>query len=146
MPSIGTAAIASIIGAKAYSVEGAFPTQFITSGEFVAKLANAIHAGWTSASPTTPTGMAASFSAEFTGYLSGNGWLYVSCIATGIDDETITWVNSWDTNSQLHTYTVNAASIVSRIMGCTPVVSNGSRALAEVVAGAFMSGFGQETG
>lgn len=146
MPSIGAAAIASTIGAKSYTVEGGYPTQFVSSGAFVVKLANAIHAGWTSASPTTPTSMAASFSAEFAGYLLGNGLLFVNCIASGIDDETAAWVASWQPIPAVHSYTVTAASMVSRMMACSPVVSNGSRALAEVVADAFMSGFGQETG
>lgn len=146
MPSIGAAAIASTIGAKSYTVEGGFSTQFVSTAEFVVKLANAIHAGWTSASPTTPTTLSASFAAEFAGYLSGNGLLFVNCIATGIDDEIAAWVSSWEPVPAVHTFTVTAASIVSRIMACSPVVSNGSQALAEVVADAFMSGFGQETG
>jgi hypothetical protein len=146
MPSTGATAIANVIGAKSYIVEGGFATLFINSGEFVLKLANAIHAGWTSVSPTTPTSMAASFALEFNGYLFGNGLLFINCVATSIDDEIATWVASWNVLTSVHDYTVNAASIVSRIMVCTPVVSYGTRALAEAVADAFMSGFGQEAG
>jgi len=144
MPSPGASAIASSIGTKSFTVEGGFATQFVSTGEFVVKLSNAIHSGWTSASPSTPTTMATSFATEFSTYLSGNGAVFVNCIASGIDAEIAAWAASW--NGSVHTFTVTAASIVSRIMACTPIVSNGAQALAEAVADAFMSGFGQEAG
>ena len=144
MPSIGAAAIANGIGAKAFTVEGGFATQFISTADFVVKIANAIHAGWTSSSPSTPTSMVASFATEFSGFLTGNGLAAGGCIASAIDDETTDWANSW--NGATHSYVVSAASIVSRVAACSPVSSNGMTALAEVVASLCMSGFGQETG
>lgn len=145
MPSPGAASIAATIGAKAYTVEGGYATQFVDPSSFVTSLSVAMDAGWTSASPTTATAMAAAFSAEFSSY-SGNGRTFIDCVASGIDDEVAAWVASWDVDLQVHTYTVNAASIVSRIMACSPVQSAGAQALAEVAADAFMSGFGQEVG
>lgn len=146
MPSIGQSAIANILGAKTYTVEGGFNTQFNVNGTTVQKLATAIDAGWTSASPTTPTSMAASFAAEFSSYLAGPGLVFIYCVAQGIDDETQAWADSWNPIPAVHAYTVNAASIVSRIMACSPVQSNGALAISEAVADAFMTGFGQEVG
>ncbi|MCW8965371.1 MAG: hypothetical protein OQK82_01590, partial [Candidatus Pacearchaeota archaeon] len=122
-------------------------TQFVETYPTTQKLAAAIDAGWTSASPTTATTMAASFSAEFAGYLfPGIGQTFIYCIASGIDAEIAAWVASWDTLAQIHTYPPNAASIISRIMACSPVQSAGAQAIAEAVADAFMAGFGQEVG
>lgn len=145
MPSPGASSIAATIGAKTYTVEGGFVTQFVNPSSFVTSLATAMDAGWTSATPTTATTMAAAFTAEFASY-AGNGRVFIDCVATGIDDETAAWVASWDSQASVHTYTVNAASIVSRIMACSPVQSAGAQALAEAAADAFMSGFGQEVG
>ena len=146
MPSIGQAAIATIL-AKPYTVEGGFNVQINVNGTFVQKLASAIHAGWTSSSPTTPTSMVSSFNAEFTGYLIGGlGKTYVECIASGIDAEVNAWVASWDNIALVHTYTVNAASIVGRIMACSPYISTGTQICADASAEAFMVGFGQEAG
>ncbi len=146
MPSPGSSSIAATIGAKTYTVEGGYNTQFIASSEYIQKLARALDVGWTSASPFVPTSMSAAFSGEFVGYLAGQGQLFVNCIASGIDQETAAWVSSWNPIAQVHTYVVNAGSIVGHIMGCSPVQSNGARALAEVCADAFMGGFGQEVG
>lgn len=146
MPSPGSRSIAASIGAKSYTVEGGYDTQFIESNEFIQKLAKALDAGWTSASPIMPTSMSAAFSAEFAGYLAGRGQVFVNCIASGIDQETAVWVASWNPIVQVHTYVVNAGSIVGRIMGCSLVQSNGARAMAEVCADAFVDGFGQEVG
>ena len=147
MPSTGSAAIAAVIGAKTYTVEGGFNTQFVEAYPTTQKLAAAIHAGWTSASPTTPTTMAASFTAEFAGYLlPGIGQAFFNCIASGIDAEIADWVASWAPVPQVHTYVPNAASIVSRIMACSPIQSAGTQALSEAAAEAFMAGFVQEVG
>lgn len=146
MPSPGQDAIATTLGSKTYTVEGGFNTQFKKETTFVQKLATAMDAGWTSASPSTPTAMSNAFTTEFTGYLNGQGMLFVSCVASAIDAETTAWVNSWDSTAQVHTYTVSAANIVTGTQNCAPLWSNGAKAIAEAAADAFMSGFGQETG
>lgn len=146
MPSPGQAAIASSIGTKSFTVEGGFVTQFQSTAEFIQDLATAINAGWTCASPTTPSTMAAAFTSQFAGMLAGVGKQVIDCIAAGIDAEIAAWVASWNTGTSTHTYVVNSASIVSRIQACSPVWSNGAKAIAEAVADAFMSGFGQEVG
>jgi len=146
VPSIGQSAIATIL-AKPYVVEGGFAVQNNVNGTFIQKLAAAVHAGWTSVSPETPTSMSVSFSTEFNNYLfAGIGLQYVNCIASGIDDEVNAWVASWNNVLLVHEYTVNAASIVSRIMACSPITSNGAQIFAEASAEAFMAGFGQEVG
>ena len=146
MPSIGQSAIATIL-AKPYTVEGGFNVQVNVNGVFVQKLANAIHAGWTSASPTTPTTMGASFNTEFSNYLfAGLGKVFVECIASGIDAEVAAWVASWDDINMIHTFTVSNASIYNRIMACSPYQSNGAKVFAQGAADAFMAGFGQEAG
>jgi hypothetical protein len=146
MPSPGQSAIATILGGKTYSVEGGFDTAFKKETPFIQTLASAMDSGWTSASPTTTTTMATTFASEFADYLAGQGLTFIDCIAVGIDQETAAWAASWDTQAQVHTYAVNAASIVSRIQGCSPLWSNGAKAISEAAADAFMSGFGQETG
>lgn len=146
MPSPGQDAIATTLGNKAYTVEGGFNTQFKKEKTFIQKLATAMDTGWTSAPPSTPTTMSGSFAAEFNAYLTGRGMLFVSCIASAIDTETTAWGNSWDSIAQVHHYTVSAANIVTSIQNCAPLWSNGAKAIAEAVADAFMSGFGQETG
>ena len=115
MPSPGQSAIADIIGAKTYTVEGDFATQFNVDGTFVQKLSTALDSGWTSESPSTPTSMATAFTSELDGYLSGQGMQFLDCVAAGIDQETADWVLSWNSETQVHTYIVTAASIVSRI-------------------------------
>jgi len=72
--------------------------------------------------------------------------MFMTCIARGIDQETAVWVVSWDVRAQVHRYVVNKGSITGRIMGCSPVWSNGARALAEACAGVFVADFGQEVG
>lgn len=146
MPSPGQDAIATALGSKTYSVEGGFTTQFKKETTFIQKLATAMDAGWTSASPTTPTTMSNALNTEFTGYLVGQGLLFVGCIGSSIDAETTAWADSWDSTAQVHTYTVSAPKIVIGIQNCAPLWSNGAQAIAEAAADAFMSGFGQETG
>lgn len=146
MPSPGADAIAATIGAKAFVVEGGLDAKFAANGELVQRLAEAVDAGWTSATPTTPTSMGAAFDGVLGDYVAGRGRQYIDCIADGIDQETADWVASWDTQAQAHTYVVNAASIVGRIQACAPLWSAGAQALAEAAAEAFMSGFVQEGG
>lgn len=146
MASPGQEAIASKLGSKTYSVEGGFDTQFKTETTFIQKLATALHAGWTSAPPSTSTAMSTAFSSEFADYLTGQGMQFISCIASAIDTETTAWADSWDSTAQVHTYIVSAANIVTGIQNCAPLWSNGAKAIAEAAADAFMSGFGQETG
>lgn len=146
MPSPGKSAIADIIGAKTYTVEGEFATQFNVDGTFVQKLSTALDSGWTSVSPSTTTSMATAFTSELDGYLSGQGKQFLDCVAAGIDQETADWVLSWNSETQIHGYTVTAASIVSHIKDCAPLWSSGAQAIAQVCADAFMSGFGQEAG
>lgn len=144
MPSPGTSAIAAILGAKSYTVEGNYTTNFDPQGEFVSKLATAMHTGWTSSSPSTGTSMSSAFSATFSGYLAGTGLLFINSIAQGIDEEIDAWVNSWNGSSHSHGVTQN--TITTRILALSPISSNGVQAITEVVAAAFMSGFGQEAG
>lgn len=146
MPSPGQSSIAGTLGAKTYTVDGGFDTQFNEQGTFVQKLATAIDSGWTCATPTTSTSMASAFDAELANYLAGQGKQFVDCIAAGIDTEIDAWVASWDTKLQIHTFVVSAAGIVSRIQACAPIWSAGAQAVAESAADAFMSGFGQEVG
>jgi hypothetical protein len=131
-----------------FTVEGGHPTQFVNNGAdggFIARLAIAMNAGWTCASPTTPSTFGPTFSAEFSDY-TGPGAAFVTGIAAGLDDEIDDWVASWDSTLGIHTYVVNAASIKSRIMGYSQVNSVGTNALAQAVANAFMDGFLQEVG
>lgn len=144
MPSPGATAIAHSIGGKNYVVEGNFATGFTTGSPFVSKLATAMDTGWTSSSPSTSTSMDNAFASELGSFLQGAGLAFLNCVAQSIDAETTAWVNSW--NGAVHTFVVSAPSIVDRIMACAPVASHGVQALAEAVADAFMSGFGQETG
>lgn len=143
MPSPGPAALRTAL-AVPVTVESGQTTQFSENGLFVGQLAAAMDAGWTCATPTTPSTFTSAFDAAFP-HITG-GALFLQCIASGLDDEVMAWVASWDSDVGIHTYTVNAASIYSRIMGCSPVNSAGTRALAQAVADAFMLGFGQETG
>lgn len=146
MPTPGQSAIATFIDAKTFTVEGGFATQFNGDAPFVQKLATALDAGWTSASPMTPTTMAEHFDTEFNGYLTGQGLLFLGCIASAIDDETAAWAASWDSQAQVHTFAVSSVGIVGRIQECAPLWSNGAQAVAQVTADAFMSDFDQEAG
>ncbi len=170
MPSLKQSDIATELGKKTYTAyttaEGvAVKTQFNTKGEFVQKLATALNKGWTCAPPSTPTTMETEVTREFSldtdlPYLTGIGASLVKCIAIAIDNETSDWADSWSSETGTHTYVVSASNIVTGIKGCTklatedpeaeppvpPFWSNGAKAVAEAVADAFMSGFGQETG
>ncbi|MDH5179758.1 MAG: hypothetical protein OEZ39_07465 [Gammaproteobacteria bacterium] len=144
MPSPGTSALAAMLGVKSYTVEGNYTTNFNPGGEFVSKLAAAMHTGWTSSSPATGTTMTGAFGAAFNGYLAGTGLLFMNSIAQGIDEDIAAWAASWDGNS--HGYVVSVSSLMTRILALSPILSNGVQAITEAVATAFMSGFGQETG
>lgn len=151
MPSTGVTAIRAVLGAKTFSLpwnNTTYPAGFNVNGQNTIKVATAMHAGWTCATPTTPSAFAAAFVAQYAGYFtgSGNGYLFTNCIATGLDAEVAAWVASWTTPANVHTYVVNAASITARIMACAPINTPGAVAMAEAVASAFMAGFGQEVG
>lgn len=143
MPSPGVAALKTTL-AVPVTIENGKVTQFSETGIFIGHLAEAIDAGWTCASPTTPSTFQEAFAAKFTD-ISG-GAVYLTCLSTGLDAEVDAWVSSWDSQAMAHTFIVTAASIYSRVMTCSPVNSAGTRALAQAVADVFVGGFGQETG
>lgn len=144
MPSPGPAALRSAL-AVPYTVEGGHPTQFQADGQFITDLAAAIDAGWTCASPTTPSTFAEAFTAAFA-HITGGGAPFLQCVASGLDDEVDAWIASWDSEAGIHTYAPSSASIVSRITGCSSLSSAGVTALAEAVADAFVASFEQEVG
>lgn len=132
-----------------YTVEGGFATSMKYDSEVNDKLATAMHIGWTSSSPTTPTTMETAISAEFSSYVQtsgpyGTGWQHLLCLGIGIDEEIAAWVSSW--NGTVHTFTVTAASIESRIKACFPWSSNATDAIAQAVSQAFATYFEQEVG
>ena len=143
MPSIGVAALKAAL-AVPVTVESGQSTSFSPTGLFIGQLAAAIHAGWTCASPTTPSTFVSAFTAAFP--IITGGAQYLNCIASGLDAEVAAWVASWNSVAGVHSYTVNATSIYGRITACSPVQSNATHALAQAVANAFMQGFGQEVG
>lgn len=139
MPTPGADNIATSIVGMSYTVEGGVDTQFKETCDFVQELAAAMDAGWTS-SADTPTSMTTEFQSAFEGYHE-----FVFCIATGIDQETAAWADTWDGSS--HSYAVTKEKIVNSIKACAdPFWSNGAQAIAEAAADAFMSGFSQDSG
>jgi len=146
MPSPGATTIAATICEKTYIVEGNHATVFNKQGTFVQSLAKAMDSGWTSATPTTTTTMVASFEAEFSERLKGQGKQMIMCIAQAIDAETAAWAASWDSLTMIHTYAPNVGSIVITTQGCAPLWSQGAIAITEVVAKAFVDHFEQEVG
>lgn len=146
MPSPGAASIASAIGNVNYSVEGGFATQIKQQSWVVQTLANGMHSGWTSASPSTVTTMAATIPAAFAGTVT-SGLEFLTAIGTGIDAETALWAASWNATSVKHLYTPASASIMAAIEAASPTVwSAGAQALAQAATNAFLASFEQEAG
>ncbi|NVK42110.1 MAG: hypothetical protein HWE39_12790 [Oceanospirillaceae bacterium] len=139
MPSPGTAAIEQAIAGTQFDVEGE-TTEFKEGSLIVVQLGRAIDAGWTSASPSTSTTMAATFASEFSN-VAGVGLTAMNAIATGIDQEVAAWIASFNPVAGVHAYAPTAASIKSKILAASPVSSNGMTALAQAVADAFIDGF-----
>lgn len=146
MPSPGVAAIVDSIGNTRYQVEGGFSTEIKKESPTVQKLAAGMHAGWTSATPSTVTTMATTIPAAVGGILAGPGLAFFTAIGTGIDQETALWAASWIPVSVKHAYAPSADAIVSKIMAASPVQSAGAKALAERAAAAFIEHFVQEVG
>lgn len=146
MPTIGASAIADIIGAKTFDVDGE-TVQFNASGDTAQGVGAAINAGWTCAAPVVPSTMAVAFAAQFANIV-GQGLAFLMAIANGIDAEIALWVASYvpPPGPGTHAYVVSAAGIVSLIQASSPLWSAGAQALAEAAADAFMSGFQQEVG
>lgn len=146
MPSPGTAVIASAIGDVAYTVEGGFDTEIKQESMVVQKLATGMHNGWTSATPTTVSTMAATIPAAFSGFVV-DGLEFLTAIGTGIDAETTTWAASWNSTSATHAYSPASASIMASIKAASPTVwSAGAQALAQAATDAFLANFEQEVG
>ncbi len=146
MPTIGKSAIAQKIAAKSFEVENTGATvQYQEDVDFVQRLANAIHTGWTSLTPVTPTAMLTSFASVFADY-TGQGRAMLDAIATGIDQESSAWAASWNPTLAKHLYAPSAATIKSKILAASPFQSNAVTALAEATSEAYMSGFKQEEG
>ena len=160
--------IAKTIGEKRYKLrededntENEIETRFDPDSKFVKMLAKALYDGWTSESPDKATTMEAKFKAEFgfdtdEPYLKKHGKAFVECIATGIDDETGSWVKEYDEDTGSHDYQITKDTIIQAIKGCTmkvvtdaegnPVWPVGAKALTEAVATAFMNDFDQSKG
>jgi len=145
MPSPGVSALKTALAAETFLV-GDNTVSFESTGQMIGKLAAAIHAGWTSSSPASATTMAAKFSIEFSDYASGDGLVFLNCIASAIDAETASWVSSYNATTGLHAYIVSATAITSAITLCSIVDSPGVTALATAVGDAFNSGFDQAAG
>jgi hypothetical protein len=145
MPSPGITALKTSL-AIPLNVEGGFSTSIVLNGTTNVSLATGIHNGWGTIYPTTLTTMESTIISAFGGYVDGVylGSQFLVCCGRGVDLEIADWVASWDTT--IHTYTVSAASIYSRIMLCSPINSNSANALAQAIADAFMTGFIQEGG
>lgn len=146
MPSPGIPALEAVL-ATSYTI-GGYAAHMEQYGTTVVKLATGMDSGWVCVSPTIPSDMEVAILAAFGAYLgpASQGYRFIQCCGRGIDQEVDAWIASWDVVLQIHTYTVNAASIKSRILACAPFVNAATTAIAQAVADAFMSGFGQETG
>ena len=147
MPSPGISTLKSDL-AFSYTVEGGFSTQIILDSETDVRLATGINNGWGSPYPTTPTTMEIAILAAFGGYVlpTGGGYQNLRAIGLGIDEEIAAWIASWDSIGMVHTYTVNPASIESRIISHYTINSNATAALALNVAQTFCNYFIQEGG
>lgn len=146
MPSPGQQFIATNIGDVPYSVEGGFETEIKQDSMVVQKLATGMDNGWTSASPSTVTTMAATIPAAFSGFVI-DGLEFLTAIGTGIDAETALWAASWNSTSAKHLYAPASASIMAKIQAASPTVwSAGAQALATAATNAFLANFEQEVG
>lgn len=145
MPSPGASSIASAIGTVSYTVEGGFDTEIKEGSMVVQKLAAGMHTGWTSATPSAVSTMAATIPAAFSGFVV-DGLGFLTAIGTGIDAETTKWAASWNASSAKHLYVPNSASIMAAIQGASPLWSAACTALAQAATDAFLADFVQEGG
>jgi len=149
MPSPGASQLAIDLE-KTFSLtvpgEGTKLQTIKSDGLFIVKLSNAMNAGWTCASPTTPSTFVSSFGVEFADYFPGIGLTFINCIATSLDAEIADWVASWVVVPGVHTYTVSADNIKGRINICKGYDSEGISAIRDTVADTFALHFEQEVG
>lgn len=151
MPSPGTTTLKTGLASQSFILESVGGTlNFNPEGEFIQKLANAIHTGWTSISPSTPTTMVTSFTSEFASYMMAGslGKLFmIDSVAQGIDNEVQQWVSSWDSFLQIHSYSPNGTSIKNRILSLyTGPHSNGVIALCTTIGNTFAQYFVTDPG
>lgn len=145
MPSPGQSQLATDLECSfLFPPHGIFT--FSSTTPFMQKLSTGLDNGWTCASPTTPSTFLTEITSIFAGYatVGAPGDLWVKCIATALDAEVTDWVNSW--TGVIHSYTVNATSIKTRIDTCAPFSTSAAIALRDSVADTFVLYFGQETG
>tara|TARA_R110001583_G_scaffold48027_1_gene150263 strand:- start:30198 stop:30650 length:453 start_codon:yes stop_codon:yes gene_type:complete len=150
MPTPGSTAIAASISNTPYAIQYSGNNVDVTlrqDSETVQRIAAGMHAGWTSATPSATTTMAATIPAAFAGMVNaGQGLEFITALGIGIDYETQLWANSWSAPQAQHNYTPQKSSIVNAIQDASPIWSSGCEALANKVADAFLSAFVQEVG
>ncbi|MAK91980.1 MAG: hypothetical protein CMI13_12190 [Oleibacter sp.] len=142
MPSPGFVELGDRLAPITYRISG-FDVE-IRQHSLILRLARAMHAGWTSASPTTTTTMRAAMLQEFSDFSGGYGTRLFEAIGIGIDGETAQWAGSW--NSTTHTYTVNMAETYTKIMAAMPIDTEATRAIANKAAQVFWLFFEAEVG
>ena len=147
MPSPGNLAILQAITNLTYEAADGVETTLTADSPFVRKLATALHTGWTSAYPSSPTTAANAISAEFSGFkLAPQSLQVLVAMGTGIDSETALWVASYNATTGLHSYAPQQASIVAKILAACPVQYPSVQVLADAVAAVFVAHFEQEGG
>ena len=146
MPSPGASMLASQIAPLTFVVEGGFETTLQSGWSTATRVARALHAGWTCASPTTQSTMTSAFAAEFSDFSSSIGPGYLQAIGIGIDAEIQQWVASWQHDPRIHAYAPSASAIYRQIMAASPWDSAAIRALSQRVADVFMGHFVQAVG
>lgn len=153
MPSPGVATIKAALVGTTFTVDQtigdtteSLTCSFTEDAPVVNKLAAGIDSGWTSASPTTISTMAAAISTEFAYLGSAPGVVYLVAIGTAIDTETTAWAASWNAQAATHAYAPQKAAAMATYKAAVPAISAGMEALAEAAIDAFLADFGQEAG
>lgn len=153
MPSPGAESIKSSLLETSYTLEQTvagetrtLTCQFADDAPVIDKLSAAMDTGWTSASPSASTTMAAAITSEFS-YLSGApGLPFLVAIGTGIDTEVAKWVASWNPQSGIHTYAPQASAAFAVFVSSTSQRLVSMDALADTAINAFFDDFDQATG
>lgn len=145
MPTPGAEALETAITGFTITVADGVTTEF-KAGPVSAALAEGMDAGWTCATPTTVSTMAATIGTAFADIAAGQGLASMVAIGTAIDAETAAWASSWNSTAQVHSYAPDADTISAAAVAASPVKSPGFTALAEAVAAAFVANFVQEVG
>ena len=119
------------------------PTTVLKKGsKTVESIATAMHGGWTSASPASPTTMTATFTAEFEKWIQpGKGLSSMIAIGAGIDAEVAKWIASFDPVTGTHKYALTAKVLKDSMLSGSLIDSGAMDAVSETCAEAFVAEF-----